>query len=127
MGSAPTIGKIGPPSNRWPIGVRGSGSRRAITALVLQQQRPRADDQCRPGPTHGSVIEVAWEGWHVTANPEETEVDSLGRIAIPMSVLAEAVLNPGERVMAYSGGDGRIVLRRWDDALHDLLSGEGLR
>ena len=59
-------------------------------------------------------------------NPSEVEIDAEGRVALPMSVLAEAGLNPGETVLAYSGGDGRLVLRRLDDALGALLSGEGL-
>jgi hypothetical protein len=31
------------------------------------------------------------------------------------------MLNPGDRVLAYSDGDGRLVLRRFDDAVQDLV------
>lgn len=43
-----------------------------------------------------------------------------------MGVLVEAGLATGDRLLAYSDGDGRIVLRRHDDALDDLLNGRPL-
>lgn len=63
----------------------------------------------------------------MTVNPSEVEIDAAGSVAIPMSVLAEAGLNPCETVLAYSDGDGRIVLQRLTDAMHDLITGDGLR
>ncbi len=44
-----------------------------------------------------------------------------GSVEIPLGVLAEAGLSPGAAVVVYSGGDGRIVVRRQDDAIRDLL------
>ncbi|MFC9961356.1 hypothetical protein [Streptomyces nigra] len=52
--------------------------------------------------------------------PSEVEIDENGRAEIPMGVLVEAGLAPGTRVFAYSAGDGRIVLRRAEDALAEL-------
>lgn len=40
---------------------------------------------------------------------------------IPLGVLAEAGLDPGTAVVVYSEGDGRIALRRAEDAIQDLL------
>lgn len=45
---------------------------------------------------------------------------------IPLGILAEAGLDAGSAVLAYSDGDGRIVLRRLTDAMDDLLHGEEL-
>jgi bifunctional DNA-binding transcriptional regulator/antitoxin component of YhaV-PrlF toxin-antitoxin module len=36
-------------------------------------------------------------------------------------VLAEAGLDPGSHVIAFSDGDGRAVMRRHDDAMRDLI------
>jgi bifunctional DNA-binding transcriptional regulator/antitoxin component of YhaV-PrlF toxin-antitoxin module len=44
-----------------------------------------------------------------------------GGIALPLGLLAEAGLSPGSSVLAYSNGDGRIVLRREEDAAQDLI------
>lgn len=46
-----------------------------------------------------------------------------GSVELPMGILVEAGLSPGARLLAYSDGDGRIVLRREADALDDLLNG----
>ncbi len=43
-----------------------------------------------------------------------------------MGLLAEAGLNPGSKVLAFSDADGRIVLRRFEDSVEDLLGGHGL-
>lgn len=43
---------------------------------------------------------------------------------ISLGILAEAGISPGTRLLMFSDGDGRIVLRRADDAINDLL-GEG--
>ncbi|WP_127360897.1 division/cell wall cluster transcriptional repressor MraZ [Actinacidiphila soli] len=57
----------------------------------------------------------------MTRTPAELTIDADGRIALPLGLLAEAGLDPGSRVLAYSNGDGRLVLRREEDALRDLL------
>ncbi|MET7694172.1 hypothetical protein ABZT06_40485 [Streptomyces sp. NPDC005483] len=44
-----------------------------------------------------------------------------GSVVLPLGVLAEAGLSPGSSVLAYSNGDGRIVLRREEDAEQDLI------
>ena len=44
-----------------------------------------------------------------------------GRVVIPLGLLAEAGLDPGSHVMIFSDGDGRIVLRREEDAIRDLV------
>ncbi|MGW2689170.1 AbrB/MazE/SpoVT family DNA-binding domain-containing protein [Streptomyces sp. NPDC001414] len=59
-------------------------------------------------------------------SPSEVIVDTDGMVALPMSILAEAGINPGETLLAHSDGDGRIVLRRFDDAVSDLISGRPL-
>ncbi len=58
--------------------------------------------------------------------PAQVIINASGRVQIPLGVLAEAGLDAGSAVLAYSDGDGRIVLRRLADAIDDLLYGEGL-
>ncbi|MEU6979982.1 AbrB/MazE/SpoVT family DNA-binding domain-containing protein [Streptomyces sp. NPDC046371] len=58
--------------------------------------------------------------------PAQVTIDSSGRVEIPLGILAEVGLDTGTVVLAYSDGDGRIVLRRLTDAIDDLLHGEGL-
>ncbi|WP_042369553.1 AbrB/MazE/SpoVT family DNA-binding domain-containing protein [Streptacidiphilus neutrinimicus] len=53
--------------------------------------------------------------------PSELVIDEHGRVALPLGLLAEAGLNPGDRVLAFSNGDGRLELRRFSDAVRDLL------
>ncbi|MGW4661199.1 AbrB/MazE/SpoVT family DNA-binding domain-containing protein [Streptomyces sp. NPDC004279] len=53
--------------------------------------------------------------------PAELTVGEDGTVVLPLGVLAEAGLSPGSSVMAYSDGDGRIVLRRAEDAMRSLL------
>ena len=48
-------------------------------------------------------------------------IDESGRVELPMGLLAEAGLTPGTPVIVFSDGDGRLVLRRREDALRDLL------
>ncbi|MFJ4755843.1 hypothetical protein [Streptomyces sp. NPDC088763] len=55
--------------------------------------------------------------------PAETVVRDDGCVELPVGVLVEAGLAVGDRLLAYSDGDGRIVLRRHDDAVEDLLNG----
>lgn len=54
--------------------------------------------------------------------PTELKIGEDGRLELPMGVLVEAGLNPGARIVAYSVGDGRIVLRRADDAMTELMT-----
>lgn len=58
--------------------------------------------------------------------PAEVVVREDGSVELPMGILVEAGLAPGARLLAYSEGDGRIVLRREADALEDLLNGRPL-
>ncbi|WP_326765288.1 hypothetical protein OG978_12495 [Streptomyces sp. NBC_01591] len=58
--------------------------------------------------------------------PAQVTIDSSGRVEIPLGILAEAGLDTGSVVLAYSDGGGRIVLRRLTDAIDDLLHGEEL-
>jgi bifunctional DNA-binding transcriptional regulator/antitoxin component of YhaV-PrlF toxin-antitoxin module len=51
----------------------------------------------------------------------ELTIDDEGRVILPLGLLAEAGLDPGSHVLAYSDGDGRLVLRRHEDAIRDLL------
>lgn len=53
--------------------------------------------------------------------PEEVQVGPEGQVALPLGLLAEAGLDPGSTVVAYSDGPGRVVLRRASDAAEDLL------
>jgi hypothetical protein len=58
--------------------------------------------------------------------PAEMVVREDGAVELPMGLLAEAGLGVGARILAYSDGDGRIVLRREADAIDDLLAGRPL-
>ncbi|MEU6614542.1 AbrB/MazE/SpoVT family DNA-binding domain-containing protein [Streptomyces parvus] len=58
--------------------------------------------------------------------PAEARISEDGRVEIPMGVLVEAGLNVGDSVLVFSDGDGRVVMRRADDAVQSLLDGEGL-
>ncbi|MER6769880.1 AbrB/MazE/SpoVT family DNA-binding domain-containing protein [Streptomyces bacillaris] len=53
--------------------------------------------------------------------PVELSVDDHGRVELPLGLLAEAGLSPGARLVAFSDADGRIVLRRAEDAMRDLI------
>ncbi|MET9479963.1 hypothetical protein ACIQNI_08395 [Streptomyces sp. NPDC091266] len=53
--------------------------------------------------------------------PSELRIASQGRIELPMSLLAEAGIAPKAALIAFSDGDGRIVLRRAEDAMRDLI------
>jgi bifunctional DNA-binding transcriptional regulator/antitoxin component of YhaV-PrlF toxin-antitoxin module len=57
----------------------------------------------------------------VIRTPSELTIDEDGRVALPLSLLAEAGLDPGSRILAFSDGDGRLVLRREADAVRQLL------
>ncbi|MTE20156.1 hypothetical protein F0L17_13760 [Streptomyces sp. TRM43335] len=56
--------------------------------------------------------------------PAELRVDDQGRVELPIGLLAKAGIAPGAALVAFSDGDGRIALRRAEDAINDLL-GEG--
>ncbi|MET9120469.1 hypothetical protein [Streptomyces sp. NPDC004528] len=53
--------------------------------------------------------------------PTELEIGGLGEVELPLGVLAEAGLGSGSKIVAYSAGDGRIVLRRAEDAVAELM------
>ncbi|MGW1006810.1 AbrB/MazE/SpoVT family DNA-binding domain-containing protein [Streptomyces sp. NPDC002520] len=53
--------------------------------------------------------------------PSELDVDEAGRVELPLGILAEAGISPGTKLLVFSDGDGRIVLRRAEDAINDLL------
>ena len=54
--------------------------------------------------------------------PVEVSVSEDGSLTLPMGLLVEAGLDIGDPLLAYSDGDGRIVLRRAEDAIADLLA-----
>ncbi|WP_033821919.1 hypothetical protein [Kitasatospora sp. MBT63] len=58
--------------------------------------------------------------------PVELQVDEFGRVELPLGVLAEAGISPNSSLLAFSDGDGRIVLRRMEDAVQDLLKSGSL-
>ncbi|WP_340560180.1 AbrB/MazE/SpoVT family DNA-binding domain-containing protein [Streptomyces sp. GSL17-111] len=53
--------------------------------------------------------------------PVELSVDDHGRVELPLGLLAEAGISPGAELVAFSNGDGRIVLRRAEDSIRDLI------
>ncbi|AZM60981.1 hypothetical protein ACFW4Q_10330 [Streptomyces rochei] len=53
--------------------------------------------------------------------PAELQIDDDGRVSLPLGLLAEAGLDAGGRILAFSDGDGRIVLQREADAFKALL------
>ncbi|MFI0808226.1 AbrB/MazE/SpoVT family DNA-binding domain-containing protein [Streptomyces echinatus] len=53
--------------------------------------------------------------------PAEVRLGENGAVEIPLGILAEAGLDPGSLLVAYSDGDGRVVLRRQEDVIRDLL------
>ena len=53
--------------------------------------------------------------------PVELTIGLGGELTLPLGLLAEAGLNPGERVIAHSDGDGRMVLRRSFEAAESLF------
>ncbi|MGW0841409.1 hypothetical protein ACWD26_14800 [Streptomyces sp. NPDC002787] len=53
--------------------------------------------------------------------PAEIHVDDQGRVELPLGLLAEAGITPGTGLVAFSDGDGRIVLKRAEDAIKDLI------
>lgn len=63
-----------------------------------------------------------WETPPVIREPAEVSVEPDGRVELPLGLLAEAGINVGDDLLAFSDGDGRIVLRRASDAIDDLLN-----
>ncbi|GAA0651854.1 AbrB/MazE/SpoVT family DNA-binding domain-containing protein [Streptomyces sp. SBST2-5] len=53
--------------------------------------------------------------------PEEVTISETGQVTLPLGLLAQAGVSPGTPVVAYSTGDGRIVLRRHEDAVRELI------
>lgn len=58
-------------------------------------------------------IEALTEDGTVIRSPSEVTVSADGTDVLPMSILAEAGMNPGETLLAHRDGDGEIVLRCW--------------
>ncbi|MFC7932738.1 hypothetical protein [Streptomyces cinereoruber] len=56
-------------------------------------------------------------------DPQEAAIQEHGTLYLPVSLLAQASLNLGEKVALVSTEDGKVVLRRLADAVDDLLSG----
>ncbi|MGA5840520.1 hypothetical protein [Streptomyces pseudogriseolus] len=67
-----------------------------------------------------------WDTVRVIQDPQEVVIQEDGTLQLPVSLLVQAGLNPGEKVMAVSTEDGKVVLRRLADAVDDLLSGRPL-
>lgn len=63
----------------------------------------------------------AWQTAIVIREPAELQIDDDGRVSLPLGLLAEAGLDAGGRILAFSDGDGRIVLQREVDAFKALL------
>lgn len=53
--------------------------------------------------------------------PVEVTVSPDGHVELPIGLLVEAGLNVGDHLVAFSDGDGRVVLRRAKDAIAELL------
>lgn len=64
-----------------------------------------------------------WDTVRVIQDPQEVVIQEDGTLQLSESLLAQAGLNPGEKVMAVSTEDGKVVLRRLAEAVGDLLSG----
>jgi len=58
----------------------------------------------------------------VIREPAQLTIGEDGTIALPLGLLAESGLPPGSPILAYCSGDGRIVLRRENDAVEDLIA-----
>ena len=54
--------------------------------------------------------------------PVQLTIGPNGEVILPLGILAEAGLNPGEDVIVHSDGDGRILLRRTSEVAEYLLS-----
>ncbi|MET9549955.1 hypothetical protein ABZY36_32290 [Streptomyces sp. NPDC006627] len=57
----------------------------------------------------------------IPREPVEISVDDHGRVELPLGLLAEAGIPPGAELVAFSNGDGRIVLRRAEDSIKGLI------
>ncbi len=75
------------------------------------QRASGADTGAQPPSHTGQVLRQPWD----------VRIQEDGGVLLPLALLAEAGLDPGRGAIAYSDGDGRIVIRREDDALDDLL------
>lgn len=62
----------------------------------------------------------------VLREPAELTIADDGTVSLPLGLLAEAGLAPGTEIFAFSQGDGRIVLRRQQDAVQELLDSGNL-
>ncbi|WP_369197553.1 hypothetical protein [Streptomyces djakartensis] len=64
---------------------------------------------------------LLWDAGVVIREPAQLTIGEDGTVILPLGLLAEAGLPPGSFLLAYSDGDGRIVLRRAEDAMRSLL------
>lgn len=118
------------PPRQCEVGIRmrgrGTGDLRRLLASSFPGCLPRPRTLARhPGSAaaepgradavrHADAMDMA---------PFELAIADDGTVTIPLSLLAQAGLNPGTVVLGISPGDGRIVLRRLVDATDDLLAG----
>jgi len=81
-----------------------------------------------PGPAQVETIIAVPGNQHIGHNlfmlrePVQVQISDDGAVPLPMGLLVEAGLDPGSEVLAYSDGDGRIVMCRLADAEEHLLS-----
>lgn len=74
----------------------------------------------------GTRFARTWHAEAVIREPVEAVIREDGSVELPMGIIVEAGLSVGSRIVAFSDGDGRIVLRREADAVDDLLNGRPL-
>lgn len=63
-----------------------------------------------------------WQSVRMLREPVQLTINGDGQVQLPLGLLAEAGLSCGSQIVAYSMGDGRITLRRAEDAANELLS-----
>lgn len=80
----------------------------------------------RHGRQPVGCVAAPWHTGVVIREPAEVTIADDGRIELPMGLLVEAGLNIGDSLLAFSEGDGRIVVRRAADALAALMNGDPL-
>ncbi|MEU9981668.1 hypothetical protein [Streptomyces sp. NPDC050856] len=82
---------------------------------------PTSDRHVREATRHRAVGHCP-----CVQDPQEVVIQEDCTLQLPVSLLAQAGLNLGEKVMAVSTEDGKVVLRRLADAVDDLLIGRPL-
>ncbi|WP_406183894.1 AbrB/MazE/SpoVT family DNA-binding domain-containing protein [Streptomyces sp. NBC_01006] len=118
-----------PPASRRPHRSRSRCIHQHGVNPNGRHRYPRDIDLETPAGTHSAPRPprlTACENHLTIREPAQVTIDASGQVQIPLGILAEAGLDAGSAVLAYSDGDGRIVLRRLTDAMDDLLHGEEL-